>query len=326
MNDDLDRRLDPSALDPSRGLVHLACDWALFGLALDPDAWLGASPEAQHAIAKVWLGEAGSRGDDPGVFHGLIVGARAHLRELRRAGVHFRNRSWADLGGESGHYAIALMIEGASDAELIVMRAPGPLARAALDLLRVHVRLGDPTLAKVPFTDGVLALCSVDPEPVVLASPGVETVVFAPAGGRGASHLFFDTRVISWTSRFAMVEGCCALRDEPQPTSTEVRERSARAPGLDRRREAHCVRAAFRDTERHPSRDGPMRAHHPSLTDELSSTELRRLPPCATRSTTCASSPRSTAASVSRTSTPARRATSGGDARAATSGRRPRAW
>lgn len=220
----LDTRLDPRALDASRGLERLACDWALFGLALDPDDWLATDAETQRAISEVWCPKEW-HDDHPGALHGLIVGARAEIRSLAKAGVRFRERSWADLGGADGHYAIALILEGAAHAELIDEDAPRPLARAALDALRIRVRVEDATDVRLPLIDGVLALYSIDPELVVLTNRSIETVLYAPAGERGPKHVSFDTRVLSWSTRFRMGEGACALSAEPERTSIEVRER-----------------------------------------------------------------------------------------------------
>ena len=235
MTASFDRLLDATRLDHARGLTRHGCDWALFGLSLDPDAWLEADAETQSAIDPIWRAAGGWSREHAGALHGLIVGARAEVRSLRAAGVQIENRTWADLGGASGHYAVALLLEGAADAMMIDESDPGPLARSVMETANVVVRIGNAATTDVMHVDAVLALYSLDPDDVLHACPWIETAVVAPVGGRARRGV--QAREVSWQTRFLMGEGACGMVPAPITTTMEVRERlprQATASGRDR--------------------------------------------------------------------------------------------
>ncbi len=260
---ELDPRLDPSRLDPSRGLERDGDDWTMFGLSLDPDAWVALDPEARGAVDRLWIGPAKWSQEDPGVLHGLVVGARTDVRALITRGAPVRGVRWADLGGSTGHYAIALALEGARHVLLVDEGDPGSTARRVLDALRIEVVVGNAYEAPLLGIEAVLALYSVDPMAVL--HRGIDVVVHAPAGDHEhdarVDTLGFAVREVSWTSELQMGDGCCRL-GAAVPASADLWERRpARDDGEKRGEIRHLGHAVYSVLERlHVRGDGHLPA------------------------------------------------------------------
>lgn len=172
--------VEPSRLDAAGGLRRIGERWTLFGLSLEPEEWLRASPAVQAELGALYVPPLW-RPDDPAVLHGLVLGARSELRSLARLGVDVAGRAWADLGGGEGYYALALLLEGATRVVLVDEDSPRPLALALLDQVGVEVVVGDGRRARLTAVDALLALYSIDPAPLLPAHPRVRTAVVAPA-------------------------------------------------------------------------------------------------------------------------------------------------
>lgn len=229
---DIGSIVDPSRLEAARGLERVGERWTLFGLSLEPDDWLRASPEVQAAIGALYVPPTW-RPDDPAVLHGLIVGARCDLRAVARAGVEIEGRAWADLGGAEGYYAIALLLEGASRVVLVDEDSPRPLALRVLEQAGVEVVVADAESVSLAGIDAILALYSIEPRRVLLAHPRIRTALVAPARDpwdRGSTRPMvrgFQTRVAKWSTRLLMGEGACALADREAEVEMAVYMRSA---------------------------------------------------------------------------------------------------
>lgn len=237
-------RLDPARLDPSRGLERDGNDWTLFGLSLDPEAWLEADEATLAAIGAAWFSDDSWHRDDPGTHHGLVVGARAVVRALVRDGNEIRGRVWADLYGREGHYAVALMLEGARRVVVVDEWAPSPLTRRVLEAAGVEILIasvGDADDADLGDVDAVLALYSPDPRRLMLSHPAIRTGIVAPAYGPWRARIdrtttqaadrplaeHFRVRLARWPTRLEMSEGVCALLPEPVEVEMEIRERTS---------------------------------------------------------------------------------------------------
>lgn len=67
--DDSAHCLEPSRLDAARGLKRVGERWTLFGLSLEPEEWLQASPSVQAELGALYVPPVW-RPDDPAVLHG----------------------------------------------------------------------------------------------------------------------------------------------------------------------------------------------------------------------------------------------------------------
>lgn len=238
----MDPRLDPARIDPTRGLERDGDEWTLFGLSLEPEAWVASDEATRGAVDRLWVGPAQWSREDPGILHGRIVGARAEVRALAERGVPVRGVAWADLGGSTGHYAVALALEGAKRVLMVDERDPASTARRVLESLSIEVVVGDAYQVPLEGIESVLALYSVDP--VALVGPGVDVVVLAPPrerfDGRGEpdddpgfeedQHCeeggALEGSRLDWTSELQMGDGCCRL-GAPHRVSVEVWKRPA---------------------------------------------------------------------------------------------------
>jgi hypothetical protein len=241
---ELDPKLDPTMIDPTRGLERDGDEWTLFGLSLEPDAWLASDEATRRAVDRLWVGPANWSREDPGILHGRIVGARAEVRALAERGVRVRGVAWADLGGSTGHHSVALALEGASRVLLVDERDPGCTARRVLEALSIEVVVGDAYEVPLVGIDAALALYSVDP--VALVGPGVDVVVLAPPRERfefdepddcssfeegqrceeGDDTSGLEGSRLDWTSALQMGDGCCRL-GAPHRVTVEVWKRPA---------------------------------------------------------------------------------------------------
>lgn len=228
----MDPRLDPARIDPTRGLERDGDEWTLFGLSLEPDAWVASDEATREAVDRLWVGPAKWSREDPGILHGRIVGARAEVRALAERGVPVRGVAWADLGGSTGHHSVALALEGARRVLMVDEVDPGRTARGVLAATGVEVVVGDAYETPLDGIEAVLALYSIDTHAV--RSSRAAVLVVAPrmaALGRHARRRF-TARQVSWSSPVHMGDGCCRL-GAPHAVTMQVWERSAtvRRPG-----------------------------------------------------------------------------------------------
>jgi hypothetical protein len=144
---------------------------------------------------------------------------------LAARGVKVRGVAWADLGGSTGHYALALALEGARRVLTVDERDPGATARRVLSTAGVEVVVGDAHETALEGIEAVLALYSIDPH--ALRTSRADVLVVAPPQETrtpGARVAGFTSRRVSGTSPFLMGDGCCRFV-APHEVRMEVWER-----------------------------------------------------------------------------------------------------
>jgi hypothetical protein len=114
----------------------------------------------------------------PGCLAALVTSAIEAVEAWQKAGLEVGGRRWADLGGGSGHYALALLLAGAAHVTLLDESAPGPWATPVLAAAGIDVVVGDASALGVPEADAALLLyTSADPLEVLEAHPGLRLLV-----------------------------------------------------------------------------------------------------------------------------------------------------
>ena len=83
----MDPRLDPARIDPTRGLERDGDEWTLFGLSLEHEEWLRASPAVQAELGALYVPPLWRPDDAP------VEDARVLPRPLRRTDPQAIDRS-----------------------------------------------------------------------------------------------------------------------------------------------------------------------------------------------------------------------------------------
>jgi hypothetical protein len=134
--------------------------WRVWGLPVDPQWWgrdLAKKPQRKkemQALAEYRYAMQGG----PGCLAAMVASASEHLTAWEKAGIPIAGRRWADIGGGSGHYALALRLAAATDVTLLDESAPGPWSLPVLWAAGIEVVVGDATFTEIPGADAALLL------------------------------------------------------------------------------------------------------------------------------------------------------------------------
>jgi hypothetical protein len=166
-----------------RGIVPWARDgrgWCVWGIPVDPQWW--ASEYGKNADRRKELEILAAYRDDldggPGCLAGLVASATEQVACWEDAHILVRGRSWADLGGGSGHYALALHLAGAAKVTLVDEFSPDAWSLPVLWAAGIDVVVGDAVSTPVADADAALLLyVHANTLRVLMAHPSLRLVI-----------------------------------------------------------------------------------------------------------------------------------------------------
>ncbi len=130
--------------------------WDVWGIPVDIDWWRSKPPILVDSLC--YRNEAWSSGG-PSCLAAMIAAALVEeVRSWETEGVQVAGRTWVDLGGSDGYYAVALKLCGARRAVLLDTSTPSEWAGPVLAAAGVSVIVGDANSTQADEVDSACLL------------------------------------------------------------------------------------------------------------------------------------------------------------------------